>query len=157
MDRDESLREQLRDLLTWGEAHVDFAGAIDELRPEHQGASHPSIPHTPWRLVEHLRIAQHDILRFCIDPGHASPDWPDGYWPEGDAPPGPEDWHQSVESFLADRRTMVDLILDPSTDLFARIPHGDGQTILREALLLADHNAYHVGQLVTIRRLLGDW
>ena len=104
-----------------------------------------------------MRIAQWDILRFSVDPAHVSPEFPDGYWPEGDAPPDPSAWDRSVEAFRADLRAMMDLVLDPKTDLFAPIPHGQGQTILREALLVADHNAYHLGQLVTVRRLLGAW
>ena len=104
-----------------------------------------------------MRIAQWDILKFSIDPDHVSPEFPDGYWPEGDAPPQPSDWDRSLESFRADLKAMIDLVLDPKTDLFAPIAHGQGQTILREALLVADHNAYHLGQLVTVRRLLGAW
>ena len=115
------------------------------------------MPHTPWRLLEHLRIAQWDILRFSVDPKHISPEFPAGYWPEGDGPPDPSAWDRSVESFRSDLQAMKDLVADPKTDLFAPIPHGQGQTILREALLVADHNAYHLGQLVTVRRLLGAW
>ena len=114
-------------------------------------------PHTPWRLVEHIRIAQWDILEFCRNPKHVSPKFPDGYWPDGDAPPDSTAWGKSVEAFRADLQAMQDLVADPSTDLFTPIPHGDGQTILREALLVADHNAYHLGQLVTVRRALGAW
>ncbi len=104
-----------------------------------------------------MRIAQWDILQFCIDPGHVSPKWPEGYWPEGDAPPDPGAWDRTIAGFLADRQAMLDLVTNPETDLFARLPHGDGQTVLREALLVADHNAYHLGQLVAVRRLLGVW
>ena len=157
MSHDESLREHLRGLLTQRNAHIDFDGAIAGLPVELRGAGHPSVPHTPWRLVEHLRIAQRDILRFCLDPNHVSPEFPRGYWPEGDAPPDPGAWDRSVEAFRADLKAMVDLATDPKTDLFAPLPHGDGQTILREALLVADHNAYHLGQLVVVRRLLGAW
>jgi len=115
------------------------------------------VPHTPWRLLEHLRIAQGDILRFSIDPQHVSPEFPAGYWPEGDAPPDPGAWDRTVAAFRADRKAMRDLMADPATDLFAPRPHGQGQTVLREALLVADHYAYHLGQLVTVRRLLGAW
>ena len=157
MTHDESLREHLRNLLTKKQAHVDFEGAIAGLPAGLRGAKHPSVPHTPWRLVEHLRIAQRDILQFCVDPDHVSPEFPEGYWPEGDAPPDPGAWGRSVDGFRADLEAMVALVTDPRTDLFTPIPHGDGQTVLREALLVADHNAYHVGQLIVVRRLLGAW
>jgi hypothetical protein len=157
MDRDESLRQHLCDLLTSGNAHVEFDRAIADLPPEARGQSHPNVPQTPWRLLEHMRIAQWDILRFSVDPAHQSPEWPAGYWPEGDAPPDPEAWDRTVEAFRADRQGMIDLVRDPSTDLLAKLPRGDGQTVLREALLVADHNAYHLGQLIAVRRLLGFW
>ncbi len=157
MDHDASLREHLRDLLSLGNAHLDFDAAVDGLPVDLRGARPPGLPHTPWRLVEHMRIAQRDILDFCKDPGHVSPEYPDGYWPAGDAPPGPGAWERAVAAFRADREAMVALAADPGVDLFARLPHGDGQTVLREALLVADHNAYHLGQLVAVRRLLGAW
>ena len=128
-----------------------------DIPPALRGRTVPPVPHSPWRLLEHLRIAQWDILRFCIDPQHASPPFPEGYWPEGDAPPDTAAWDRSVEAFRADLTSMQELVADPATDLFAPLPHGQGQTILREALLVADHNAYHLGQLVVVRRLLGAW
>jgi len=115
------------------------------------------VPHTPWRLLEHLRIAQWDILEFSRNPKHVSPSFPDGYWPRSDAPPDAAAWDRSVAAFRADLKAMQDLVADPATDLFALLPHGEGQTILREALLVADHNAYHLGQLVMLRRALGAW
>ena len=151
------LRQHLAELLDGGHAHLTFEAAIADLRAELRGARPPGLPHTPWRLLEHLRIAQWDIVRFSVDPDHVSPDFPAGYWPEGDAPPEPGAWDRSVAAFRADLQTLKDLVADPKTDLFARIAHGQGQTILREALLVADHNAYHLGQLVTVRRLLGAW
>ena len=117
----------------------------------------PGLPHTPWRLLEHMRIAQWDILRFSVDPKHISPEFPDGYWPSGDAPPDAAAWDRSIAAFRADLQAIKDLVTNPDTDLFKPIPHGQGQTILREALLVADHNAYHLGQLVTVRRMLGAW
>jgi hypothetical protein len=157
MKGEHALREHLRELLGGGHAHLDFERAIAELPSELRGARPPGLPHTPWRLVEHMRIAQWDILRFSVDPDHASPEFPGGHWPEGDAPPDPDAWDRTVAAFRADLGSMMDLVSDPAVDLFAPIPHGHGQTILREALLMADHNAYHLGQLVTVRRLLGAW
>ena len=154
---DQKLREHLIELLQGGHAHLTSRAAIADMPVEKQGPKPPGLPHTPWRLLEHMRIAQWDILRFSIDPHHVSPEFPAGYWPEGDAPPDATAWDRSVEAFRADLKAMMDLVSDPKTDLFAPIPHGQGQTILREALLVADHNAYHLGQLVTVRRLLGAW
>jgi hypothetical protein len=157
MKNDQALREHLLELLGGGHAHLDFEKATAGLPVELCGVKPPGLPFTPWRLVEHMRIAQWDILQLTIDPHHISPDFPDGYWPPGDAPPNPEAWNQSIGAFRADLKAMMDLIADPKTDLFTPLPHGQGQTILREALLVADHNAYHLGQLVTVRRLLGAW
>jgi hypothetical protein len=110
-----------------------------------------------WELLEHMRIAQWDILEFSRDAKHASPDWPAGYWPAAQSPPNAKAWDKSLKSFARDLETMKKLVASPKTDLFARIPHGTGQTILREALLVADHNAYHLGQVLTVRRILGNW
>ena len=157
MSHDQALREQLLYLLRRGDAHLDFDSAISGLPAALRGAKVPGVPHSPWRLLEHLRIAQWDILEFSRNPKHVSPPFPDGYWPAGDAPPDAAAWDRSVAAFRADLQAMQDLVADPTTDLFAPIPHGDGQTILREALLVADHNAYHLGQLVVVRRALGAW
>jgi hypothetical protein len=156
-DQSKSLRDHLLYLLRGGGAHLDFDKAVAGLPPELRGAKPAGQPHTPWRLLEHLRICQWDILEFSRNPKHVSPTFPDGYWPQGDAPPDAAAWDRSVAAFRADLKAVQDLVADPATDLFARIPHGDGQTILREALLVADHNAYHLGQLVLVRRLLGAW
>jgi DinB superfamily len=157
MGSDKSLRKHLLELLDGGHAHLDFEKAVGGLRAALRGAKPPGLPHTPWRLVEHMRIAQWDILRFSVDPKHISPEFPDGYWPAGDTPHDKHAWDRSVAAFRADLQTMKDLVSNPDTELFKPIPHGQGQTILREALLVADHNAYHLGQLVTVRRLLGAW
>lgn len=154
---DQALREHVVYLLRGGGAHLNFEQAIADLPTDLRGAKAAGTPHTPWRLLEHLRICQWDILEFSRSPEHVSPDFPEGYWPEGDAPPSDEAWDKSVQAFRNDLQAMIDLVADPKTDLFARIPHGDGQTILREALLVADHNAYHLGQLVFLRRCLGAW
>jgi hypothetical protein len=156
-DTTAALREHLLYLLRGGGAHLDFEAAIAGLPPELRGAKADGVPHTPWRLLEHMRIAQRDILEFCRNPRHQSPHFPEGYWPAGDAPPDPAAWDRSADAFRADLRAMQELVADPGTDLFAPLPHGQGQTVLREALLVADHNAYHLGQMVVVRRLLGAW
>lgn len=154
---DKSLRQHLLYLLGGGGAHIDFERAIAGLNPALRGVKPAGLPFTAWRLLEHLRISQWDILEFSRNPKHVSPSWPEGYWPQSDAPPDEAAWEQSVKAFRAHVRAMQELVKKPSTDLFARIPHGEGQTVLREALLVADHNAYHLGQLVMLRRLLGAW
>jgi hypothetical protein len=157
MDRDRLLRDHVLYLLRGGGAHLNFDKAVAGLPAKLRGAKPAGVPHTPWRLVEHMRLAQWDILEFSRTPRHISPEFPEGYWPKGDAPPSSKAWDASIKAFRKDLKGMEKLVDDPKTDLFARIPHGDGQTILREALLVADHNAYHLGQLIVIRRLLGAW
>ena len=161
MKNDSSFRQHLIELLTGGHAHLDFDKAIAGLPANLRGEKPAGLPHTPWRLVEHMRIAQWDILRYSVDPSHVSPEFPDGYWPSGDAPPNAAAWNRSVAAFRSDLQEMMDLVSNPATDLFKPIGSNQSQnqhhTILREALLVADHNAYHLGQLVTIRRLLGAW
>ncbi|HUA92626.1 MAG TPA: DinB family protein [Terracidiphilus sp.] len=156
-DHDALLRQHLLDLLTGSNAHADFEAAIKDLPADLRGKRPKGAEHSPWQLLEHLRIAQWDILEFSRDAKHKSPDWPSGYWPSSPNPPDEKAWDNSVRAFRKDLKAFCDLISDPATDLYAKIPHGDGQTILREALLIADHNAYHVGQLVLVRRLLGAW
>jgi hypothetical protein len=157
MDIDKLVRDHLLFLLDGGDAHLSFDSAIANLPKESRGSKPPKAVHTPWRLVEHMRIAQLDILEFCRNAHHVSPKFPEGYWPEGDAPPNDRAWEQSVKGFRRDLKAMRDLVANPGIDLFSPIPHGQGQTILREALLVADHNAYHLGQLVMLRRCLGAW
>jgi len=152
-----SLRQHLLELLRGGNAHLNFEEALAGLPPTLRGERPHELPYSPWRLLEHMRIAQWDILEFSRNPKHVSPEFPAGYWPDSDAPPDDKAWQQSVRQFRDDLKAMQALVEDPSIDLFAPIPHGEGQTLLREALLLADHNAYHLGQLVTVRRLLGAW
>ena len=156
MDTNKALREHLHYLLRGGGAHPGFEEVISDLPANLRGEKPTGLPHTPWRLLEHMRIAQSDILEFCRDPKHVSPEFPDGYWPSNDAPPHDDAWDKSVAAFRADLKAVQDLVAE-TPDLFARIPAGDGQTFLREALLVADHNAYHLGQIVLIRRLLGAW
>ena len=154
---DAALREHVLYLLDGGGAHLDFEKAVAGISAELRGAKPANIPHSPWRLVEHMRICQWDILEFSRNPDHVSPDFPDGYWPAGDAPPDDLAWDKCLSDFRDDLEAMRQVVQDESNDLFAKIPHGDGQTLLREALLVADHNAYHVGQLVIVRRALGLW
>src|SRR5712692_9740123 len=157
MKNDSALRQHLLYLLGGGGAHLSFEQAIKGLPVKLRGSKPPGAPHTPWQLLEHLRIAQWDILEFSRNPKYVSLDFPAGYWPPTEAPPSRAAWDRSVAAFRADLKAMEKLVKNPSTDLFAPIPHGDGQTILREALLVADHNAYHFGQLVLLRKLLGAW
>src|SRR2546428_273305 len=147
------LREPSRFRLGSGEPPDAIAAWPATLR----GAKPPGQPFTPWRLLEHIRISQWDIVEFTKSAKHVSPEWPAGYWPQSDAPPDAAAWDKSVAQVEQDLRAMQRLVRDPATDLFGRIPHGTGQTALREALVLADHNSYHVGQLVLLRRLLGAW
>jgi hypothetical protein len=153
----QSLREHVLYLLKGGGAHVKFDEVIAGIPPKLRGQKPAGIPHSPWMLLEHMRIAQWDILGFSRNPKHISPEWPSGHWPRSAAPPSATAWKQSIANFRKDLKAMESLVANPKTDLFARIPWGDGQTILREALLVADHNAYHLGQLVDLRRLLGAW
>jgi len=157
MQGEKSLRQHLVKLLSGGDAHVGFDGAVEGLPAELRGKRPAGAEQSPWELLEHLRIAQWDILEFSRDAKHKSPDFPEGYWPEKPAPPSTDAWEKSVLAFRKDLKSMCELVSDEKTDLLAKIPHGDGQTVLREALVLADHNAYHLGQLVLTRRLLGAW
>jgi DinB superfamily len=157
MQNDASIRQHLISLLSEGHAHATFDDAVRDMPVELRGRRPRGAEHSAWEILEHLRIAQWDILEFSRNPKHKSPDWPKGYWPGAAEPPDDRAWDKSVSAFRKDLKAMCDLLADKSTDLFAKIPHGDGQTILREALLTADHNAYHLGELVLLRRLLGTW
>jgi hypothetical protein len=157
MPNDASLRQHLLSLLTSGHAHAGFETAIKNLPPELRGKRPRGAEHSPWQVVEHMRIAQWDILEFSRDPNHKSPDWPIGYWPAKPVPPDDKAWDKTIRAFRKDLKSICALVADESIDLHAPIPHGAGQTILREALLVADHNAYHLGELVLLRRLLKAW
>ena len=157
MNHDQSLRDHLLELLRGGHGHATFDQAIKDLPAKLRGAKAPGLSHTLWQLLEHLRIAQWDILEFSRDKDHVSPEFPSGYWPKTAAPADDAAWEQSVASFHKDLQAMMDLVADSKTDLFAKIPWGDGQTVLREAMLTADHNAYHVAQIVSTRQALGAW
>lgn len=156
-DPNHALREHILELLKGGHAHATFEDAVKNLPAELRGETPENFPHSPWMIVEHLRITQHDILEFSRNESHKSPKWPEGYWPKESSPANDAAWKKSVQQFHTDMKAMQDLVSDPKTDLFAKIPWGDGQTILREAMMLADHNSYHVAQIVDVRRLLKDW
>ena len=152
----ERIRDHLVNMIGGDDAHVGFEKVID-LPPEARGIRPSGAAHSAWEILEHMRIALWDILEFSRDPNHQSPPWPQGYWPQGPEPPDDDAWEASVSAFLADRRAMQELVADPQVDLVAPIPHGTGQTVFREAALVAKHNSYHLGELVVLRRLLGVW
>jgi len=157
MSDDNALREDVLLLLRGGRAHVSFEKAVANLPEALRGKKPRGLPYTPWQQLEHMRIAQWDILEYIRNPQHISPEWPTGYWP-GEAPPSRAAWAKSVKAFQADRQALLDMAADPSTDLLARVPADpEGPTILHELLLVADHDAYHLGQLIILRRLLGAW
>ena len=152
---EKTLRELLRNVLDWDNAHIRFDDAVKDFPRELRGIRPDGGPHSPWELLEHLRIAVTDILEFSRDGSHQSPEFPAGYWPPTSAPPTETAWDESVAAYRAALRAFTEMASDDSVDLFSAIPHGTGQTVLREILLAADHNAYHVGQLVMVRRILG--
>jgi hypothetical protein len=152
-----SLRKHLVELLKGGSAHVGFSDALQDFPPDKRGAFAPGLPHTGWQLLEHTRIAQWDILEFSRNAKHVSPEFPEGYWPKTPLPGDEAAWTKSLKAFQRDLQSMIALVSNPRADLHAAFPWGDGQTLLREALLLADHNAYHLGQLVDLRRALKIW
>lgn len=157
MQNEAMLRQQVVSLLTGNDAHAEFERVVADFPEPLRGRRPKSAEHSPWEVLEHLRITQWDILEFSRNPQHKSPEFPAGYWPKSQTPPSTGAWEKSVESFLGDRNALCELVGSASTSLLAKIPHGDGQTILREALLAADHTAYHLGEMVLLRRLLGAW
>jgi hypothetical protein len=152
---DQALRKQVLDLLNGGQAHATFDAAMGDWPVQLAGVKVANFPHTAWMLLEHMRLGQWDILEFSRNAKHVSPKWPDDYWPTAEAPADEKAWKASMAAFRKDLRSITQLVGDRKTDLFARIPWGDGQTILREALVVADHNAYHLGQLVMLRKSIG--
>lgn len=152
---DQQLRDHLLYLLKDGGAHASFDAAMGDWPIQLAGVKVANFPHTAWMLLEHMRLAQWDILEFSRNSKYVSPKWPEGYWPVSEAPRNEKAWTGSIAAFKKDRRTMERLVADRKIDLFAPIPWGDGQTILREALLVADHNSYHLGQLVMLRKSIG--
>lgn len=151
---DSNLRKQLVTAMSGRESHIDFDSALKDFPPDKRGTKPAGAPHTAWQLLEHMRIAQHDILEFSRDPNHKSPSWPEGYWPSTEAPPDAKTWDATVKAFRHDAQEFERLVQDAHRDLLKPLPHGDGQTLLREALLVATHNSYHLGQLVFLKKVL---
>ena len=157
MQIQQTLREHLVRLLDWEDAHANFNTVLSNWPSTLRGVKPPGCVHSAWQLLEHLRICQWDILEFSRNPDHVSPDFPSGYWPVDEHPPSDAAWDASVARFRGNLEEMKALIMNPAVDLYTAIAHGQGQTVLREALLVADHNSYHLGQLVSLARLLGHW
>jgi hypothetical protein len=155
---DSAVRQQVVNLLTMQQAHMGFEGAVADFPHSAINLRAPNVPYTFWHLVEHLRIAQHDILDYCVNPDYAYRKWPDEYWPPRDAETDAAGWQATIAAFRADRNALAALALDPAQDLNAQLPHGEpGHTLLRELLLAADHNAYHTGELAILRGVMGLW
>jgi uncharacterized damage-inducible protein DinB len=154
---DRALRRHVSRLLDWGDAHASFDAAVTGIPPSRRGVVPPELPHSAWQLVEHMRLAQADILEFCVARRYKEKPWPAGYWPRSAAPPNAAAWNAAIAGFRRDRRAVQRLARDRRIDLMAIVPNGTDQTYLREILLIADHTAYHVGQLVLVRRALGIW
>lgn len=157
MSTDKEIREHVSKVLDWGDAHADFEAVLDGIPPAQRGVQPDGLPYSAWQLLEHLRLAQLDIYDFCVNAKYTQMKWPDDYWPKSPEPPSDAAWDKSLEGYRRDLEKLQALAMDTSIDLTARIPHGEGQTYLRELLLVADHTAYHLGQLVLVRRLLGNW
>lgn len=152
-----ALLAELTALLTQGNAHATFEQAVADLPAPLRNQAVPGVPYTIWQLVEHVRLAQWDIVEFCRHPNHVSPEWPAGYWPDKALAVDEAGWQAALHQIQADQQRFLALLADPATDLFTPLPHGDGQSIFREALLIGDHAAYHTGEIILVRRLLGAW
>lgn len=155
---DAALRQHILALLKGGQAHMTFDDAIADFPPQFMNAHPPNVTYTPWHLLEHLRITQFDILEYVRNPDYVSPEWPKGYWPSPDAQADLAAWDKTVQSFRADLQAMCDWVADPKNDMLTPLPHGyNGHTLFREAVLIADHNAYHIGELGILRQVIGAW
>lgn len=157
MDIDTIVREQLRALLEGGNAHMTFDEAVANFPREQMNTRPQNVPYTPWQLLEHIRMAQWDILEFIRNPQYVSPPWPEGYWPEESVRADVVAWEKTLASFRADLQSLLAIVADPKVDLYTPIQHGDGQNILREILVVADHNAYHISEFSTYRQVMGTW
>ncbi|HEX6383919.1 MAG TPA: DinB family protein [Anaerolineae bacterium] len=157
MDSDEKVRQQLLFLLRGGNAHMTFDEAVADFPFESINQRPPNVAYTPWHILEHMRITQWDILEFIRNPGHVSPNWPAGYWPRQDEEADTGRWQKTLDDFYADLQALQDLVAEPDTDLYAPIPHANNYTIFREILLVADHNAYHIGEFAVLRQVMATW
>lgn len=157
MQHDEALRQQISTLLKQSEAHAGFDKAVKGFPADQMGLRPEGFPHSGWELLEHIRLAQADILEFSLSADYTPRKWPEGYWPKSPAPANAAEWNHSVHAVVKDRDAFIALLQDPKRDLYQPFPWGDGQTLLREALVVLDHNAYHVGEIVMLRRFLGSW
>lgn len=157
MNADKVMRDQLLALLRGGQAHLTFNQAVAEFPMEYINRRPPNVSYTPWHLLEHMRLAQWDILEFIRNPDHVSPAWPEGYWPAPQAEADPARWQQTLNRFQSDLKALEELVANPDTDLFSDIPHAPGYTILREVLVVADHNAYHIGEFAILRQVMNTW
>jgi len=157
MSNDAAVRDHLIWLLEGGHAHTKFDDAVKGFPLARAGERPKGGPHSAWELLEHMRMAQNDMLRFSLSADHVSPEWPTGYWPSTSAPKSESEWSKALRSFRKDLAEFVAVIRDPKQDLYRKFPWGQGQNLFREALQIADHNAYHLGQIVLVRRLLGEW
>lgn len=154
---DRILRKQFIPFLRGQGTHADFQTAVKDFPAEHYGDRPSGCPHSAWQLVQHIRLALHDLLDFCTNSDYTSPKWPDEYWPKDPAPPSKEAWREAVAAVQQDIEAFERLIGDPASNIYANIPWGDGQNLLREALLAGDHTSYHTGQIILIRQFLGIW
>lgn len=157
MNLDEVVRNQLLFLLRGGGAHMSLAEAVANFPAAHINSFPPNVPYTPWHLLEHIRLAQWDIIEFVIHPDHVSPPWPEGYWPDREARADEADWQGTIQAIHAGVKTLQEMVSNPDTDLYADLPHAPGYTVLREVLLVADHNAYHLGEFAILRQGMGTW
>lgn len=157
MPDENALRKLIARLLDWEDAHAGFDAAVAGLPPNLRGRTPPGLPYSPWQLLEHIRITQADILEFCQAKSYREKEWPKEYWPDSTQPPSEKVWDESIAAVRRDRKALADMTVDPNIDLMAQVPNGTGQTYLREVLVVADHTAYHVGELIVVRRLLGAW
>jgi hypothetical protein len=157
MATEKNLKQHIVNLLTGNDAHAEYERVVADLPEKLRGERAKGAEHSAWQILEHLRITQWDIVEFSRNARHTSPEFPAGYWPKTQSPLSAAAWDKSIKDFLKDRAAFCELVMAESTDLLAKIPHGDGQTILREALLAADHTAYHLGEFVLLRRMLGAW
>lgn len=154
---DHALREHLVELLRGASAHADFETSLKDFPVEKATAKPANSPHSVWQLLEHIRLALHDLLDFCTDPKYVAPKWPEDYWPQSEQAPTAEEWRTTIKAVKADLKAFEELVLDQDSNLYAEIPWGEGQTLIREALLAADHTSYHLGQIVLLRKQLGAW